>query len=115
MFSNTYDWSYDAKLDPSLRHGHPLFCPRGKTLGGSSSINGMVYTRGHPSDYDRWAELSNEGWSFAECLAYFREAENNVRGAKSITAPAARCPFRIARCITHLGGFVEAPGKRACR
>jgi choline dehydrogenase-like flavoprotein len=47
MFNNTYDWSYDAKLDPSLRHGHPLFCPRGKTLGGSSSINGMVYTRGH--------------------------------------------------------------------
>jgi len=53
MFSEKYDWSYSAKPDPNLRHGSPIFCPRGKTLGGSTSINGMVYTRGHRSDYDR--------------------------------------------------------------
>jgi choline dehydrogenase-like flavoprotein len=81
MFSKKYDWSYNAKSDPALRHGEPLFCPRGKTLGGSTSINAMVYTRGHRSDYDRWAELGNDGWSYDDCLPYFRKAERNVRGA----------------------------------
>ncbi|MFS8044032.1 MULTISPECIES: GMC family oxidoreductase [Xanthobacter] len=81
MFSKKYDWSYDAKPDPALRRGEPLFCPRGKTLGGSTSINGMVYTRGHRSDYDRWADLGNEGWNYDDCLPYFRKAEHNVRGA----------------------------------
>ena len=51
--------------------------PRGRTLGGSSSINGMVYMRGHPSDYDEWAELGCKGWSFREVLPYFKKAENN--------------------------------------
>ena len=81
IFSEKYDWSYSAKPDPNLRHGAPIFCPRGKTLGGSTSINGMVYTRGHRSDYDRWAELGNEGWGYDDVLPYFRKAEHNVRGA----------------------------------
>src|SRR5262249_8511154 len=51
--------------------------PRGKTLGGSSSINGMMYIRGHGSDYDRWAQEGNAGWSFAEVLPYFKKSENN--------------------------------------
>ena len=53
------------------------FQPRGKTLGGSSSINAMLYVRGHQWDYDHWAELGNEGWSFEEVLPYFKKCENN--------------------------------------
>lgn len=81
MFLKKYDWSYWAKSDPNIRGGEPMFVPRGKTLGGSSSINGMVYTRGHSSDYDGWGALGNPGWSYKECLPYFRKAEHNKRGA----------------------------------
>ena len=81
LMNKKYDWSYDAKSDPDIRNGQPIFCPRGKTLGGSSSINGMVYVRGHYSDYDHWAELGNDGWSYDEVLPYFRKAEHNKRGA----------------------------------
>jgi choline dehydrogenase len=80
MFTKKYDWSYDAKPDPRLRHGQPIFCPRGKTLGGSSSINGMLYVRGNSSEYDRWAQLGGDGWSYDEVLPYFKRAECNQRG-----------------------------------
>ncbi len=56
-----------------------IYVPRGKTLGGTSSINGMVYTRGHPTDYDAWAAAGNPGWSFEDVLPYFRRSENNER------------------------------------
>jgi choline dehydrogenase len=81
MFDKKHDWSYWAKPDPRVFGGKPIFIPRGKTLGGSSSINGMVYTRGDRSDYDGWAKLGNAGWSYDEVLPYFRKAENNERGA----------------------------------
>lgn len=61
--------------------GRQGYQPRGRGLGGSSSINAMIYTRGHPLDYDEWAELGCEGWSWAEVLPYFRRAEGNERGA----------------------------------
>src|SRR5262249_2883101 len=83
MFSKKYNWAYEAKADASLRNGSPLFCPRGKALGGSSSINGMLYVRGHRADYDHWAALGNDGWSFDDVLPYFRKSEANVRGASA--------------------------------
>ena len=58
--------------------------PRGKTLGGSSAINGMVYMRGHPLDFDIWAQLGNEGWGWNDVLPYFRKSERNERGASDL-------------------------------
>ncbi|WP_084360490.1 GMC family oxidoreductase [Hydrogenophaga palleronii] len=77
------NWSLQTVPQPGLngRRGHQ---PRGKVLGGSSSVNAMIYTRGHPSDYDAWAALGNPGWSFAEVLPYFKRAEHNQRGADAL-------------------------------
>jgi len=74
------DWCYVTEPDPGL-NGRSLKWPRGKVLGGSSSINGLLYVRGQRQDYDRWAELGCTGWSFADVLPYFRKAENQSRGA----------------------------------
>jgi choline dehydrogenase-like flavoprotein len=73
-----HNWAFKTTPQPGL-NGRRGYQPRGKTLGGSSSINAMVYTRGHPSDYDEWAALGNPGWSYADVLPYFRRAENNER------------------------------------
>lgn len=77
---NHFNWRYNTEPNKALSN-RPLYNPRGKMLGGSSGINGMVYIRGDRSDYDHWAELGNEGWSFDEVLPFFRKAENNQRGA----------------------------------
>ena len=74
------DWCYNTEPDPGL-NGRSLKWPRGKVLGGSSSINGLLYVRGQRQDYDRWAELGCKGWSYAEVLPYFKRAENQSRGA----------------------------------
>ncbi|QHE84343.1 choline dehydrogenase [Hydrogenophaga sp. BPS33] len=73
-------WGYNTVPQPGL-NGRRGYQPRGKVLGGSSSINAMVYTRGHASDYDGWAAQGNPGWSYAEVLPYFKRAEHNERGA----------------------------------
>ena len=72
------NWAFESVPQPGL-NGRRAYQPRGKTLGGSSSINAMVYTRGHRSDYDHWASLGNRGWSYREVLPYFRKAEGNLR------------------------------------
>ncbi len=73
-------WGYQTVPQPGL-HGRRGYQPRGKVLGGSSSINAMIYARGHRQDYDAWAAEGNPGWSFAEVLPYFKRAEHNERGA----------------------------------
>jgi len=80
MFSKKYNWAYEAKAEPSIRNGIPIFVPRGKTLGGSSSTNAMLYIRGQKQDYDHWASLGNEGWSYDSMLPYFKKSECNTRG-----------------------------------
>ncbi|MFP4275293.1 MAG: choline dehydrogenase [Paracoccaceae bacterium] len=70
-----YDWGYRTEPEPHLG-GRRLACPRGKVIGGSSSINGMVYVRGHARDFDHWQEAGAEGWGHADVLPYFRRMES---------------------------------------
>jgi len=74
------NWALFTEPQPGL-NGRRGFQPRGRTLGGSSAINAMLYIRGHPSDYDDWANDGAEGWDWATCLPFFRAAERNARGA----------------------------------
>lgn len=70
-----YDWGYSSEPEPHLNNRR-LACPRGKVIGGSSSINGMVYVRGHAKDFDHWAESGAQGWSYADVLPYYKRMEN---------------------------------------
>lgn len=74
-----FDWGYNSEPEPHAA-GRSIPAARGKVLGGSSSINGMMYSRGHPRDYDQWAQMGATGWSFDDVLPYFRKSENNERG-----------------------------------
>ena len=81
LFTNTrYNWCYTTEPQPEC-HGRNVIAPRGKTLGGSSSINGLIYIRGQAEDFDHWRQLGNTGWSHDDVLPYFRKAEDNERGA----------------------------------
>ncbi|MEM1352981.1 MAG: choline dehydrogenase [Pseudomonadota bacterium] len=75
MNMRQYDWGYRSRPEPHLG-GRELACPRGKVIGGSSSINGMVYVRGHAMDFDHWAEAGAEGWAYADVLPYFKRMEH---------------------------------------
>jgi choline dehydrogenase len=79
MNMSKYNWMYESEPEPGLG-GRRMHCPRGKVLGGSSSINGLVYVRGNPADFDRWEEEGANGWSYADVLPYFRRAENRRDG-----------------------------------
>ncbi|USG63075.1 choline dehydrogenase [Sneathiella marina] len=78
-----YNWGFQTAPQPHLNN-RKGYQPRGKTIGGSSSINAMLYVRGHKSDYDDWAALGNTGWSFEDVLPYFKKAENNERGSDDL-------------------------------
>lgn len=80
MNSEKYAWQFETQQESGL-DGRQLHCPRGKVLGGSSSINGMVYVRGHACDYDEWEENGATGWNYQACLPYFRKAETWSKGA----------------------------------
>jgi choline dehydrogenase len=75
MNMKMYDWGYHSEPEPHLG-GRRLACPRGKVIGGSSSINGMVYVRGHAMDFDHWAEAGADGWAYADVLPYYKRMEN---------------------------------------
>ncbi|MBX2883867.1 MAG: choline dehydrogenase [Granulosicoccus sp.] len=79
MHNPSTDWCYSTEPDPGL-NGRSLKWPRGKVLGGSSSINGLLYVRGQRQDYDQWAESGCFGWSYEQVLPYFKRAENQARG-----------------------------------
>ena len=79
MWSKTYNWCFHTDPDPNM-NGRQIYWPRGKTLGGSSSINGLIYIRGQRQDYDHWAALGNTGWGYDDVLPYFIKSEGNTRG-----------------------------------
>ncbi len=74
-----FNWWFYTEGQENLG-GRPLYWPRGKVIGGSSSMNGMIYTRGHARDYDQWRQLGLTGWGFSDVLPYFKRAENNEKG-----------------------------------
>ncbi len=102
------NWRFATEPQPGL-NGRRGYQPRGKVLGGSSSVNAMIYTRGHPADYDAWAAEGNAGWAWKDVLPWFRRAEHNERGADDwhgtggpLNVMDLRSPNRFARV------FVEA-------
>ena len=113
------NWAFDTAPQAAL-NGRRGYQPRGKVLGGSSSVNAMVYIRGHRSDYDHWAAQGNPGWGFDDVLPYFKRAEHNERGADAwhgtggpLNVMDLRSPNRIRpgvrRCRT-TGGLCRQPG-----
>jgi len=93
-----YDWGYRTEPEPHLG-GRRLAVPRGKVIGGSSSINGMVYVRGHAHDFDAWAEMGADGWSYADVLPYFKRMEDWHDGGHGGDASWRGCggPLHVTR------------------
>jgi len=112
MNMSRYDWGYRSEPEPCLG-GRRLVCPRGKVIGGSSSINGMVYVRGHPMDFDHWAEMGADGWDYASVLPYYKRMESWHDGGHG-GDPAWRGtdgPLHVSRGPRHnplYHAFVEA-------
>ena len=79
MNTTKYNWDFHTQAEPHL-DGRKMHCPRGKVLGGSSSINGMVFVRGHGGDYDEWEAEGAQGWSYKDCLPYFKKLETWQEG-----------------------------------
>jgi choline dehydrogenase len=108
LADDKYNWYYKSEPEPHMDNRR-MYCPRGRVLGGSSSINGMCYVRGHHSDYDGWADNQLPSWSYANCLPYFQKSENwehgedNYRGGNGplhVTDGACKNPLYNA--------FIEA-------
>jgi choline dehydrogenase-like flavoprotein len=112
------NWGFQTEPQPGL-NGRRGYQPRGKVLGGSSSVNAMIYTRGHPGDYDGWAREGNPGWSWSEVLPYFKRAEHNERGADAfhgsggplnVMDPGSPHPFsRVFLEAAKQAGYRENP------
>lgn len=93
MKSGKYDWGYVGEPEPGL-NGRRIVTYRGRVLGGSSSVNGMLYVRGAPADYDHWAQAGNSGWSYADVLPFFRKAEHFELGASEVHGAGGPLPVR---------------------
>ena len=110
-----FNWAFNTVPQPGL-NGRRGYQPRGRALGGSSAINAMLYVRGHKSDYDGWAEGGCAGWSWDDCLPYFKKSENNERGLDDFhgnDGPLQVSDQKEPRPITH--AFVEAAAEKQYR
>jgi choline dehydrogenase len=105
------NWGYETEPQPQL-HGRRLYWPRGKVLGGSSSINAMCYCRGHRKDYDSWAASGAHGWSFEDVLPWFIKSEDQERGASDFHGVGGPLSVENLRHTNPLSGvFLEAAGQ----
>jgi choline dehydrogenase-like flavoprotein len=103
-----YDWGFVSDPEPGLGYRSRVL-PRGRTLGGSSSVNAMIYIRGHRADYDGWSAMGFEGWSWDQVLPYFLKAEDNERGASEVHGVGG--PLRVIDCRARhrtCEAFIEA-------
>ncbi|SPJ30002.1 GMC family oxidoreductase [Falsiruegeria mediterranea] len=102
------DWCYKAEPDPGL-NGRSLDWPRGKTLGGSSSINGLLYVRGQKEDYDHWAQLGNRGWSYDDVLPLFKRSETHEGGDAELHGQDGELSVSLIRAKSEISeAFIEA-------
>ncbi|MCA8888346.1 MAG: GMC family oxidoreductase N-terminal domain-containing protein [Parvularculaceae bacterium] len=102
------NWRYMGEKEPGL-HGRRVYFPRGKVLGGSSAINGMLYVRGAPIDYNLWRQLGAEGWSYEDVLPYFRKSERQARGADKYHGGDGLLNVEDGRWTNTLGdAFIES-------
>lgn len=111
MWSPTYNWRFETDPDPNM-NGRRIYWPRGKTLGGSSSINGLIYIRGQREDYDHWAALGNPGWSYDEVLPYFIRSEGNQRGGDAFHGGEG--PLKVSDITAKhelIEAFIEGAGQ----
>ncbi|WP_060989173.1 choline dehydrogenase [Photobacterium leiognathi] len=114
MNSDKYAWQFETQAEQGL-DGRKLHCPRGKVLGGSSSINGMVYVRGHACDYDEWEQEGATGWNYQACLPYFRRAETWIKGGNAYRGskgPVGTCNGNDMALNPLYQAFIDA-GKEA--
>lgn len=108
LYKTKFDWAYETEPQPHLKN-RKLFWPRGKTLGGSSSINAMIYIRGNRRDYDRWRDLGAPGWGYDDVLPYFKKAEDQERGASEhhgVGGPLTVSDYHDCNPLCH--AFIEA-------
>ena len=114
-----HNWLYNSEPEPELS-GRQIIQPRGKVMGGSSSINGLLYIRGQAEDFDHWRQLGNAGWSFADVLPYFRRAEDQQRGEDELHGVGGplvgvATSAKAIRCATPSSMRANRPACRAPR
>jgi choline dehydrogenase len=108
LFKGRRDWDFSTEPEPALG-GRRAYLPRAKMLGGCSSMNAMVYIRGNRADFDEWATLGAEGWSYDDVLPYFKKSEDNERGADQFHGVGGPLPVRESRAMSPIADvFVEA-------
>ena len=110
--NDRHNWAYYCEPDPHMNNRR-MYCPRGRVIGGSSSINGMVYIRGNARDYDGWEAAGAQGWAYRDVLPYFRKAETRLKGGDVYRGDSGPLMVTTGKCENPLfSTFIEA-GKQA--
>lgn len=112
LFKSPCDWAYYTEPEAALEN-RSLYWPRGKVLGGSSSINAMIYIRGHRADYDGWRDQGNPGWSYADALPFFKKSENQERGVSEYHGTSGPLCVSDLRTVNPLSEAFVAAGEEA--